>query len=119
MNESLLRELVPAVIGILVRRGADFASAEDAVQEALIRALETWPADPPRDAKGWLVTAAWRRFLDATRADDGSWQADGSDLGPGNYKVQVHQTDASGNVGAQGEWNGSKTISSIGRSASS
>ncbi|MET9021519.1 DUF6596 domain-containing protein [Actinopolymorpha sp. NPDC004070] len=68
MNESLLRELVPAVIGVLVRRGADFASAEDAVQEALIRALETWPDDPPRDPKAWLVTAAWRRFLDATRA---------------------------------------------------
>ena len=69
MNEPLLRELVPAVIGILVRRGADFAAAEDAVQEALIRALETWPDDPPRDAKGWLVAVAWRKFLDAARAE--------------------------------------------------
>jgi RNA polymerase sigma factor (sigma-70 family) len=69
VNESLLRELVPAVIGVLGRRGADFASAEDAVQEALIRALETWPDEPPRDPKGWLVTAAWRKYLDAVRAD--------------------------------------------------
>jgi RNA polymerase sigma factor (sigma-70 family) len=69
VNESLLRELVPAVIAVLVRRGADFASAEDAVQEALIKALETWPKDPPRDQKAWLVTAAWRRFLDAARAE--------------------------------------------------
>ncbi|MFI1238884.1 RNA polymerase sigma factor [Nocardia salmonicida] len=69
MNEALLRELVPAVIGILVRRGAEFAAAEDAVQEALIRALETWPDDPPRDAKGWLVAVAWRKFIDATRAE--------------------------------------------------
>jgi RNA polymerase sigma factor (sigma-70 family) len=69
VNEQLLRELVPAVIGVLVRRGADFASAEDAVQEALIRALETWPGGPPRDPKAWLVTVAWRRFLDATRAE--------------------------------------------------
>ena len=69
MNESLLRELVPAVLGILVRRGADFASAEDAVQEALIRALETWPDDPPRDPKGWLVAAAWRKFLDVARSE--------------------------------------------------
>lgn len=69
MNEALVRELVPAVIGILVRRGAEFAAAEDAVQEALIRALETWPDDPPRDAKGWLVAVAWRKFVDATRAE--------------------------------------------------
>jgi RNA polymerase sigma factor (sigma-70 family) len=57
------------VIGVLVRRGADFASAEDAVQEALIRALETWPADPPHDPKGWLVTVAWHKFVDAARAE--------------------------------------------------
>ncbi len=35
MDELLLRELTPAVIGVLVRRGVDFATAEDAVQEAL------------------------------------------------------------------------------------
>jgi predicted RNA polymerase sigma factor len=69
VNEPLLRELVPGVIGVLVRRGADFASAEDAVQEALVRALHVWPDDPPRDPKGWLITAAWRRFLDATRSE--------------------------------------------------
>ena len=69
MNERLLRELVPAVIGVLVRRGADFASAEDAVQEALIRALGSWPGDAPADPKAWLVTVAWRAFLDGARAD--------------------------------------------------
>ena len=69
MNEPLLRELVPAVIGILVRRGASFAAAEDAVQEALVEAWRVWPDDPPRDPKGWLVTVAWRRFLDAARAE--------------------------------------------------
>ncbi|WP_052309064.1 RNA polymerase sigma factor [Saccharomonospora cyanea] len=69
VTPSLPRELVPAVIGILVRRGADFASAEDAVQEALVRALETWPDDPPRDPKAWLVTVAWRKFLDTARAE--------------------------------------------------
>ena len=70
MNESLLRELVPSVIGVLVRRGADFASAEDAVQEALIRALETWPDDPPRDPKAWLIAVAWRAFVDLTRSEE-------------------------------------------------
>jgi RNA polymerase sigma factor (sigma-70 family) len=69
VDEALLRTLTPAVLGILVRRGADFAAAEDAVQDALVEAVRVWPDDPPRDPKGWLVTAAWRKFLDATRAD--------------------------------------------------
>jgi len=69
VNEVLLRSLTPSVLGILVRRGADFAAAEDAVQDALVEAVRVWPADPPRDPKGWLVTVAWRRFLDAARAD--------------------------------------------------
>jgi len=69
VNDSLLRELVPAVIGVLVRRGADFATAEDAVQDALVEAVRKWPDDPPLDPKGWLVTVAWRKFLDALRAD--------------------------------------------------
>ncbi|MEV6847558.1 DUF6596 domain-containing protein [Actinoplanes sp. NPDC051411] len=69
MNPDLLRELVPGVIGVLVRRGADFASVEDAVQEALIRALSTWPSDPPRDPRAWLIAAAWHKFVDAARSD--------------------------------------------------
>ena len=69
MNEPLLRDLVPAAIGVIVRRGADFAAAEDAVQDALVEAVRVWPDDPPRDPKGWLVTVAWRKFLDAARAD--------------------------------------------------
>ncbi len=69
MDEALLRTLTPTVIAILVRRGADFAAAEDAAQDALVEALRVWPDDPPRDPKGWLVTVAWRKFLDAARAD--------------------------------------------------
>ena len=69
MDDALLRTLTPAVLGILVRRGADFAAAEDAVQDAVVEAVRVWPDDPPRDPKGWLVTVAWRRFLDAARAD--------------------------------------------------
>ncbi|MGW3558377.1 RNA polymerase sigma factor [Streptomyces sp. NPDC000963] len=69
MDEALLRGLVPGVLGILVRRGAHFAAAEDAVQDALVEAVRVWPAGPPRDPTGWLVTVAWRKFLDAARAD--------------------------------------------------
>jgi RNA polymerase sigma factor (sigma-70 family) len=69
VDETLLRTLTPTVIGILVRRGADFAAAEDAMQDALVEAVRVWPQDTPRDPKGWLVTVAWRKFLDAARAD--------------------------------------------------
>ena len=68
-TESLLRELTPAVLAILVRRGADFATAEDAVQEALVTAVDVWSDELPRHPKGWLVTVAWRKFLDLARAD--------------------------------------------------
>ena len=69
MRDEQLRELIPAVISVLCRRGADFPAAEDAVQEALVTALRVWPDDPPRDPRAWLVTTAWRKFLDAVRAD--------------------------------------------------
>lgn len=71
-DEATLRPLVPAVTGVLVRRGADFAAAEDAVQDALVEAWRTFGdggAAQPRDLKGWLVTVAWRRFLDAVRSE--------------------------------------------------
>ncbi|MFI0895688.1 RNA polymerase sigma factor [Streptomyces sp. NPDC020983] len=65
----MLRSLTPHTLAVLVRRGADFASAEDAVQDALVEAVRVWPGGQPRDPQGWLVTVAWRRFLDATRAE--------------------------------------------------
>jgi len=64
-----LRTLVPRVLSVLVGRGADFATAEDAVQEALIRALTAWETELPADPTGWLVTVAWRVFLDMARSD--------------------------------------------------
>src|SRR5438046_9626186 len=69
VDDVELRELVPRALSVLVRRGADFATAEDAVQEALIRALAVWEDGLPADPTGWLITVAWRAFLDLTRSD--------------------------------------------------
>jgi len=72
VDEAQLRDLIPGVLAALVHRGADFVTAEDAVQEALMRAFETWgtrSAEYPDDPKGWLITTAWRRFIDLTRSD--------------------------------------------------
>src|SRR5437016_14206668 len=68
VDDVELRELVPRVLSVLVRRGADFATAEDAVQEALIRALTAWGDELPADPTGWLIPVAWRAFLDMTRS---------------------------------------------------
>jgi RNA polymerase sigma factor (sigma-70 family) len=68
--EDLLRDLAPAVLGALLRRSDDFAAAEDAVQEALIAAADRWPsAGIPDNPKGWLVTVATRRRIEAWRAE--------------------------------------------------
>src|SRR6202171_2970497 len=69
VDDVELRELVPRVLSVLVCRGADFATAEDAVQEALIRALSAWGDELPAEPAGWLITVAWRAFLDMTRSD--------------------------------------------------
>ncbi len=69
MDELVLRSLTPKTLAVLVRRGADFAAAEDAVQDALLEAVERWPRETPRDPQGWLITVAWRKFLDAARSD--------------------------------------------------
>ena len=68
--ESLLRELAPQVVGILVRRHGGFDTCEDAVQEALLAAAVQWPTDGvPGNPKGWLITAASRRQIEQWRSD--------------------------------------------------
>src|SRR3989442_11273481 len=69
VDDVELRELVPRVLSVLVCRGADFATAEDAVQEALIRALSASGDELPADPTGWLITVAWRAFLDMARSE--------------------------------------------------
>lgn len=69
VDEAALRNLIPSVLTALVHRGADFSTAEDAVQEALIRAVQMWPDRRPDDPKAWLITTAWRRFVDLARSD--------------------------------------------------
>lgn len=68
--DGLLRTLAPQVVGRLVRRHGDFASCEDAVQEALLAASRQWPVDGvPDNPLGWLVTVASRRLIETMRGD--------------------------------------------------
>jgi RNA polymerase sigma factor (sigma-70 family) len=66
---ATVRSLGPHVLAALIRRGEDFASAEDAVQEATIEAVRVWPEHPPSNPRGWLTTVASRRLIDARRSE--------------------------------------------------
>ena len=68
--EHLLRELTPQVLGSVVRKFRDFATAEDAVQEAAIAAALQWPRDGiPQNARAWLTQVAFRRMADHIRSE--------------------------------------------------
>ncbi|WP_051753042.1 RNA polymerase sigma factor [Streptosporangium amethystogenes] len=68
--EELLRSLASQVLGSLVRRYGDFGRCEDAVQEALIAAADTWPdGGVPDHPLGWLKKVAVNRYIDRVRAD--------------------------------------------------
>lgn len=68
--EDLLREIAPQVLGALVRRYGHFDTAEDAVQEALLVAATSWPADGvPVDPRPWLIRVASRKMIDQLRQD--------------------------------------------------
>ena len=77
---GLLRELAPQVLGALVRRYGQFATCEDAVQEALLEAVTSWPARGlPQSPKGWLLTAASRRLIDDVRSEHARRRREESD----------------------------------------
>ncbi len=68
--EGLLRDAAPQTLTVLLRRGEQFADAEDAVQEAVLVALDAWPTrGVPDRPVGWLVRVAQRRLIDQHHRD--------------------------------------------------
>ena len=60
----------PKAIAALLRSFRDLDTAEEAFQEACLRALQTWPQKgPPRDPTAWLVIVGRNAALDAKRRD--------------------------------------------------
>lgn len=69
--EAVWRIEAPRLIAALARMLRDVGLAEDCAQDALVAALERWPADGVPDNPGaWLMTTAKRRALDRLRHDD-------------------------------------------------
>lgn len=68
--ERIYREEYGRVVASLVRRFGDIDIAEEAAGEALLVALERWPADGvPPNPGGWLTTTAGNRAIDRIRRE--------------------------------------------------
>lgn len=66
--EAAITGARPQAIGALLRYFRDLDTAEEAFQEACLRALRTWPANgPPRDPVGWLILVGRNAALDGLR----------------------------------------------------
>jgi RNA polymerase sigma-70 factor (ECF subfamily) len=66
--EKTFREEHGRVIAALISQLGDFMLAEDALQDALVNALERWKVDGvPRNPGAWLTTVAKRRAIDRLR----------------------------------------------------
>ena len=66
--ETTFREEHGRVLAALISQLGDFTLAEDALQDALVNALERWAIDGvPRNPGAWLMTVAKRRAIDRLR----------------------------------------------------
>jgi predicted RNA polymerase sigma factor len=66
--ERVARESYGRLVAYLSSHTRDVASAEDALSDALVAALKTWPRDGvPQSPEAWLLTAARRSFIDLVR----------------------------------------------------
>ena len=66
--DAALTSARPQVVGALLRYFRDLDTAEEAYQEACLRALRTWPEKgPPRDAAAWLIFVGRNVAIDQVR----------------------------------------------------
>lgn len=66
----LVREEYGRVLATLIRVTGSVTLAEDAAQDAMVRALETWPRDGvPDSPRAWLLVTARRRAIDHIRRE--------------------------------------------------
>ena len=58
----------PRAVGALLRYFRDLDTAEEAFQDACLRALRTWPVNgPPRDPAAWLIMVGRNAGIDGAR----------------------------------------------------
>ncbi|HKF61707.1 MAG TPA: RNA polymerase sigma factor [Dongiaceae bacterium] len=68
--DAALTSARPQVVGALLRYFRDLDRAEEAFQEACLRALRHWPQNgPPRDPAAWLIFVGRNAGLDTARRE--------------------------------------------------
>jgi RNA polymerase sigma-70 factor (ECF subfamily) len=68
--DRVFREHWGRILATLIRQLGDFDRAEEALQDAVTRALEVWPSRGiPESPGAWLVTAARHRAIDRFRRE--------------------------------------------------
>ena len=66
--DKLFRDDFGRIIATLIRVFGDFDIAEDAMQDALLVAIERWPIDGlPNNPAAWITTTARRKAIDRLR----------------------------------------------------
>src|ERR1700742_2635976 len=66
--DAALTSARPQAVGALLRYFRNLDTAEEAFQNACLRALKTWPQNgPPRDAAAWLIMVGRNVAIDEVR----------------------------------------------------
>jgi len=66
--EQTFREQSGQMLAALIATTGDFTLAEDALQDAVVLALQQWPAESvPRNPAAWLLAVARRKAIDRLR----------------------------------------------------
>jgi len=93
--DAALTAARPQVLGALLRYFRVLDTAEDAYQEACLRALKTWPVKgPPRDPAAWLIFVGRNFALDeARRRNKQTGLPDEDDMAPEPQDTQAELAD--------------------------
>ncbi|MCU1476141.1 MAG: polymerase subunit sigma-70 [Subtercola sp.] len=104
--ESVARESYGRLLALLAASNGDIAAAEDALGDAFVTALATWPErGTPDNPEGWLLTVARNRLRDLWKS--AAWRTSAQLSGPldaGRLSASAHND--SGNCSDSGSSGG-------------
>src|SRR5262249_55896180 len=95
--ESVFRQESGRIIASLIRISGSFDRAEEAMQEAFLSALASWPQKGiPENPGAWITTAAHRKLIDALRREQTRREKQDSlqyetDVAVANFDGQVEE----------------------------